>query len=397
MKRGNLRRLDVLASDGVERADPNGPPTAFRIWKAGLNVTDSGPTLFTERSASLLLAQQEARGNRFPIDVDHLSLNVDAPLESHRAVGWFSIDVRDGELWARDVEWTDIVRDGLTKDPPEWRYISPAYDQDAETGEVTSLLNVAVTNLPATHEVTALASRVTKGASMKYEDIKAAVEGDDEEKKAAAWAAIKAALEEDEEAEEEDDEEDAAARAAEEPPPESEPAPKKEAEPPAPPDSEPAPKKDDEEEEEADKKDASVVASIDAELRRVSARLASFEKERDDKERASIIASREMSAALAKVLAKKPLAAVREICATLPPKAEKPVTKSTETVQATRGATQGHGEASRLPPAEKRELDERMGLVKREASIKHDGMHSYFPVLTAEEARRMRTVRKEGN
>ena len=391
MKRGSLRRLDALASDGVERTDPTGPPTAFRIWKAGMNVTDNGPTLFTERSAVLLLAQQEARGNRFPIDVDHLSLNAEAPLESHRAVGWFSIEVRDGELWARDVEWTDVVRTGLTKDPPEWRYHSPAYDQDPETGEVTGLLNLAITNLPATHEVTALASRVTKGASMKYEEIKAALEGDDDEKKAAAWAAIKAALDE-EEADEEDEEGDAE-KADAEPAPDSEPAPKQDAEEPAP-ESEPAPKKDTDEPPE--KKDASVVASIDAELRSVSARLAAFEKERDAKERASVIASREMSAALARVLEKKPLAAVREICAALPPKVEKPATKSTETVQATRGVTQGDGHTSRLPVDQKRELDERMGLVKREASIRHDGTHSHFPVLTADDARRIRASKKEG-
>jgi hypothetical protein len=388
-----LRRLDALASDGVERAEPNGPPTAFRIWRAGLNPTDAGPTLFTDRSAALLLAQQAERGNRYPIDIDHLSLNVDAPLESRRAVGWFSIEVRDGELWARDVEWTDTVRDGLAKEPPEWRYHSPAYDQDPVTGEVLGLLNLAITNLPATHSVTALASRVTKGASMNYEDVKAALSGADEEKRAAAWAAIKAAFDgEEPEKKDAEDEPPAPEKTdAEEPPPDSEPAPEKKTD---------AEEKEDEEDEPdappPEKKETSVVASIDAELRKVNAKLAVLEKERDDKERAAILASREMSPALAKVLAKKPLASVREICAALPPKAEKPASKTTEAVQATRGATQGQGGAARLPAEEKRKLDERMGLVKRQASIRHDGLHSYFPVLTAEDARRIRLSKKEG-
>lgn len=387
MHKGILRRLDALASDGVERAEANGPPTAFRIWRAGMNPTDVGPTLFTDRSAALLLAQQAERGNRYPIDIDHLSLNVDAPLESRRAVGWFSIEVRDGELWAVDVEWTDTVRAGLTKEPPEWRYHSPAYDQDPVTGEVIGLLNLAITNLPATHSVTALASRASKGASMNYEDVKAALSGADEEKRAAAWAAIKAAFE-GEEPEKTDTEDEP-------------PAPEKtDAE--EPPDSEPAPKTDAEEDDDKpdppppERKDTSVVASIDAELRKVNAKLAVLEKERDDKERATILASREMSPALAKVLAKKPLAAVREICAALPLKADKPTSKSTETIQATRGASQGNGGASRLQPEEKRKLDERMGLVKREACIRHDGLHSYFPVLTAEDARRIRLSKKEG-
>jgi hypothetical protein len=59
----------------------------------------------------------------------------DAPLENQRAVGWFDIDVRDGELWAVNVEWTDVpCVAGSQPDPPEWRYHSPAYDIDSTTG-----------------------------------------------------------------------------------------------------------------------------------------------------------------------------------------------------------------------------------------------------------------------
>jgi phage I-like protein len=104
-----------------------------------------------------LLTLQKQRGNLFSIDVDHMSLNSQAPPENHKAVGWFTIEARHGDLWAVNVEWTDDVRAGLAKDPPEWRYFSPAYDTKRDSGEIVRLLNIAVTNNPATWNVTALA------------------------------------------------------------------------------------------------------------------------------------------------------------------------------------------------------------------------------------------------
>ena len=137
--------IDVSSLDGVERS-ATGAPTAFRIWKAGANVTDYGTHVFTETSARLLMGAQEARGNLFSIDVDHLSLSQGkdaAPPESRKAVGFHRLEVRPSdtgpELWASSVEWTDVVRAGLEKNPPEWRYFSPAYDVDKKTGEITGI------------------------------------------------------------------------------------------------------------------------------------------------------------------------------------------------------------------------------------------------------------------
>jgi hypothetical protein len=374
-RQGKATRLDAMTTDGVERSDPSGPPSAFRIWKAGVNITDHGNTVFSDRSAELLMAQQAARGNRFPIDVDHLSLNVEAPLESRRAVGWFSIDVRDGELWAVDVEWSDTVKAGLVKEPPEWRYHSPAYDQDAETGEVTCLLNLAITNLPATHEVTALASRrlkesrmTTKAKKATWADLKAAIDGDDENAKAEAYATIQAAFpnEEPDGDEKKDDAADGDPEKDTEEPKEV----KKDAEP-------------DGDEKKDPEADASVVASLDTALRAANARIAALEAKNESSERASILASREISPALAKVLAAKPIAVVREICNTLPKKAEKKAPVSTEHVQATRGAQNQKERAPRLSPEEKKALDLRMGLRKHEDSIRWEGTHRVFPVFAS--------------
>lgn len=391
MKRGTLRRLDSLATDGVERAEANGPPTAFRIWKAGLNVTDHGPTVFSERSAAALTAEQATRGNRYSIDVDHLSLNKDAPLANHAAVGWHSLEVRDGELWATNVEWSDAVRAGLTKDPPEWKYFSPAYDVDPETGEVVSYLNTALTNNPATHRVTALASRrarsdnqVSDTQKMSWGALKAALDGDDEDKKAAAYAQIAAAFP-DEAPEKKDSDSDGdndgdtkAKKSAEDEPEKK--------------DGEDMPEKKDAKkcaEEEPEKKDsiattASVVAAQDARIRQLEADAARRQRKDEEEERKRLVASREISSELAKALDGKPLEYVREICAALPPRKARPI--STEHVQATRGGTADGVEAPRLPPEESNKLAERMGLRPVTAKIGWDpNMKTtrVFPALAA--------------
>lgn len=207
---------------GVERPSPGAAPTAFRIWKAGDNPTDYGVHRFTKESANMLLAQQGVRGNLYSIDVDHLSHNEKAPPESRKAVGWHTLAVRDSEagpeLWAENVEWTDEVKAGLEAKVPEWRYFSPAYAVDKKTGEILSYSNTAITNNPATHRVTALATLQKSIAAaqrakvmsverqiqhvfaaaatkkMTAAELCAAMMGDDEEKKTEAMMMIAAAF-----------------------------------------------------------------------------------------------------------------------------------------------------------------------------------------------------------
>lgn len=373
-----MRTRATTAFEGVERADGgDGAPIAFRIWRAGDNTTDHCPTFFSERSAALLLEQQARRGNRFSIDVNHLSLDKTAPLENQRAVGWFDIAVRDGELWAVNVEWTDTVREGVTKKPPEWKFHSPAYDVDPITFEVLSLTNLALTNNPATWAVTALASC---GASqsghsrMKLEDIKAAFDGADEEKKAAAWRAIAAAMASDGAKPDEalTDDEPEKKDSEDEPEKKDSKATKAAAD-------EPEEKDSEDEPEKKDAIKAAVKAAVDAAL-------APFVKAQTANERKTLLASRpDFSPELVRVLAKAPLATVRDAVANVPRTAI--VSTSTETVQATRPAGAGTGEAGALDPEQRAKLDERMGVKRVTATVKREGVHQVFPAMTPEEAR----------
>lgn len=204
--------IDSADSPLVERPSPGSAPTAFRIWAAGENLSDDGVTLFTSKSAELLLAEQAARGRVYPSDFDHLSLMSDRPAEAGRASGYHVLEVRESatgpELWATQIEWCVDVRAGLEESPPRWKYFSPAFRQD-ESGEVTSYVNFAVCINPKTHNLPSLAgigsestgetgtmnkqamraflakmseAATDESAKMAYATIAAAI-GDDEEKK----------------------------------------------------------------------------------------------------------------------------------------------------------------------------------------------------------------------
>ena len=389
-----MNRLRILcvvgllgASEGVERAT-GGAPTAFRIWHAGANATDHGTHVFSADSAKRLMAEQAARGNLYSIDADHLSLNDQAPPESRKAVGWHRLEVRDSktgpELWAVDVQWTEAVRAGLQKDPPEWRYFSPAYDVSKESGEIVAYLNTALTNNPATWSVTALASRTTKGTAMKYTDILAALMGQDEEKKAAAVATLAAAFpdkgdgegegdkdkpkpkEEKKASEEEGKEKAESKKAAEDPP------------------------KHDEE------KKAAIAATKDlaAQNAALTQRVTALEADKLAQERAEILASRkDLGPELVKTLEKMPIGLMKETIAAIPVPKVDPA--AADRVTATRGAGRdGEGgeasdtiRAARLPQEEHEELAERFGRPSRPQTVHWERNTLVLPQITPEQAR----------
>lgn len=185
-----------VSSALLERDAKGSAPTAFRIWKPGVNATDHVALVFSPRSAKLILEEQARRGNLFSIDYDHLSLAKDRPATAGQAAGWHRLEVRESpdgpELWAVDVEWCQEARAGLEEQPPRWRYFSPAFVVDPETKEVVSYLNTALCINPATWHNNALAIRATRTATMKKAAMLAALkamaasDGDDDQKKCAA-------------------------------------------------------------------------------------------------------------------------------------------------------------------------------------------------------------------
>lgn len=153
------------------------PPNEFRIFTAGPNETTKGTFLFDGSSATAVMAEYQAHGIDLMLDYDHASLGVGIdPALSGKAAGWFNLDVRNGELWAVNVRWTPPAAEALRR--KEWRFMSPAFTTD-DAGRVTSVLNVALTNLPATRRLEPLmAARaiVALGGTMDPKQIAAALD-----------------------------------------------------------------------------------------------------------------------------------------------------------------------------------------------------------------------------
>lgn len=142
--------LDVtaLSVDGSTE-----PPSEFRIFSAGIVDTLKGQFLFDARAAEDVLAAYADHGADLPIDYEHAQVDPFAPPSERKAAGWFRPEVRDGELWALDVRWTPTAAQAIRD--REWRYISPAFlhEDGAPPRRVRRLVNVALTNLPATKQL----------------------------------------------------------------------------------------------------------------------------------------------------------------------------------------------------------------------------------------------------
>jgi phage I-like protein len=150
-------------------------PAEFLVFKAGVNATSKGDFVFDAASARSVIANWRAQGNELMLDYDHASLSawpVD-PALSARAAGWFALEMRGADLWAVNVRWTPQASTALAN--KEWRYFSPAFETD-EHGRITALVNIALTNLPATKSMQPLVAASKGHPMLDAETIKAALD-----------------------------------------------------------------------------------------------------------------------------------------------------------------------------------------------------------------------------
>ncbi|MHA1572376.1 MAG: phage protease [Alphaproteobacteria bacterium] len=127
------------------------PPSEFVIFTLGNLSTSKGEFVFDDDAAArVMLAFQEHGADRLPIDFDHGMLAAVKTPETSVAAGWFTPAIVDNKLMALNVEWTERAAAMLRG--REFRFLSPAFNYDRKTGQITQLLNVALTNLPATRD-----------------------------------------------------------------------------------------------------------------------------------------------------------------------------------------------------------------------------------------------------
>lgn len=137
------------------------PPSEFRVFKAGRNDTLEGPYFFTEKSAASVMAARADWGADCMVDLEHLStIAKESPKYDPDPRAWCGLEVRNGELWAINVQW---LQDGVERlAAKKQKYISPTFYFN-ETGEIEALFNMALVAMPKTKQAIALAGASFKG------------------------------------------------------------------------------------------------------------------------------------------------------------------------------------------------------------------------------------------
>lgn len=141
------------------------PPSEFRIFTAGQVDTTKGTFTFDAEAAKSVMADYALQGVDLMIDYAHAAMRASSaidPAQAGKAAGWFQLELRNGELWATNVRWTQPAAAALQR--REWRFMSPTFQTDSD-GRIENLLNVALTNMPATLKLQPLMA-AAKGTDM---------------------------------------------------------------------------------------------------------------------------------------------------------------------------------------------------------------------------------------
>lgn len=139
------------------------PAKDIQLFPAGeFRTKDGRPTdvsswFIDAELAAAIIANFEVRANRTVIDFEHQTLLTAQNGQPAPASGWFSkLEWRESGLFAVDVEWTERASTMIASG--EYKYISPVFAYDKETGAIKSVLNAALTNNPALDGMDAVAA-----------------------------------------------------------------------------------------------------------------------------------------------------------------------------------------------------------------------------------------------
>ena len=143
--------------------------------------------------AAALVARWRQRATPLVVDYEHQTIHATENGRPAPAAGWIeSLEVGTDGLYAT-VKWTDAARAFIKAD--EYRYISPVFSFDPDTGAVLEVKSAVLTNYPALDGMAAVAARAEEEIPMKKETLEAlrhffglAADADE----AAALAALKA-------------------------------------------------------------------------------------------------------------------------------------------------------------------------------------------------------------
>lgn len=151
-----------MSSAQIEPIEPAAlkPGAAVRILPAGaFQSKDGRPASVTQgrishwrldvSNGAAVIAARRNGEQGFVIDYEHQTLNKATNGQPAPAAGWFQgLEWREGQgLFMVQIEWTERARAMISGG--EYRYLSPVFGFDSQTGAVTYIHSVALTNDPA--------------------------------------------------------------------------------------------------------------------------------------------------------------------------------------------------------------------------------------------------------
>lgn len=125
---------------------------AMRLVPAGSFCARDGrpfdaPYWFTDANiATQVIRRAQEEKDDLVIDYEHQTLHCETNGQPAPAAGWFKeMEWRDGQgIYAVNVRWTKTAQAHI--DAEEYRYLSPVFTYDPQTGEVLRILMAALTN-----------------------------------------------------------------------------------------------------------------------------------------------------------------------------------------------------------------------------------------------------------
>ncbi len=127
---------------------------AMRLVPAGSFRARDGrpfdaPHWYTDANiAAQVIRRAQEEKDDLVIDYEHQTLHCEINGQPAPAAGWFKeLEWRDGQgIYAVNVRWTKTAQAHIDAD--EYRYLSPVFTYDPQTGEVLRILMAALTNKP---------------------------------------------------------------------------------------------------------------------------------------------------------------------------------------------------------------------------------------------------------
>lgn len=139
---------------------PAEPAEWVQLLPAGTFTGRDGRGPYVNDDPAGILAAFGAWGMPLNVDYEHQSLGAAGKTGPTPAAGWVqALDVRDGEIWGQ-MDWCAPAAELLST--RQYRYLSPVFDYEPDSGRVLRLIGAGLTNNPNLY-LTAAASR-TGGA-----------------------------------------------------------------------------------------------------------------------------------------------------------------------------------------------------------------------------------------